>query len=319
MWTHGYDVYTPHRPVVFHDYRHGLDWQIGRESTWSAGDTIQTAIKRYGALVGRSGDPTDMQSYGVGKQRTLQQLHAFTGMNPDTGALDTDPPVDCGRLKYVPFVHDPTKVDGQLPVYYDGEQQVPGSRAAGTEQHADRQVKTSEKYLDIAYDMRKMLGTKGPEIRHSQQMREFGEPKPQFWSNLIQSVRRSQAQERRRPESRGRADASMPAEGRVPPAEMLQETTSIPNGISQAAAEQRIKDRARNQAPLHAQQKFKAVPDVELDLNGTAPPGQIEAEKEASTLDRTHIGIFSSVCGVLVLGFALKKYRDHLARSAKAS
>ena len=21
MWTHGYDVYTPHRPVVFHDYR----------------------------------------------------------------------------------------------------------------------------------------------------------------------------------------------------------------------------------------------------------------------------------------------------------
>ena len=35
-WTHGYDIYTPHRPVVFHDYTHFRPWQQGRESTWNA-------------------------------------------------------------------------------------------------------------------------------------------------------------------------------------------------------------------------------------------------------------------------------------------
>ena len=163
MWTHGYDVYTPHRPVVFHDYRssaalflpsyclssghfslsllfllshkhtrtryishpsqsrsvllsnlvlhqtiqsrslsplstwffirHGLKWQGGREHTWSApSETIAAARKRYSALVGRAGPAAQagLMSYGIGKQRSLEQLHKFSGMKPADGSQLSD-------------------------------------------------------------------------------------------------------------------------------------------------------------------------------------------------------------------------------------
>lgn len=203
MWTHGYDVYTPHRPVVFHDYRHGLKWQGGREHTWSApSETIAAARKRYSALVGRAGPAAQagLMSYGIGKQRSLEQLHKFSGMKPADGSQLNNPAIDCGRLKYVPFKHDPSKRAANLPVYFDGRDPskpegstppvVPGVRSDGTDPFP---VITSQEYVEIARGMREVLKNESPKITHKQQMIEFGQPAPQFWDDMIAEHKKTPA------------------------------------------------------------------------------------------------------------------------------
>ena len=107
--------------------------------------------------------------------------------------VSTDnPAIDCGRLKYVPFKHDPSKRAASLPVYFDGHDPskpesstppvVPGVRSDGTDPFP---VITSQEYVEIARGMREVLKNESPKITHKQQMIEFGQPAPQFWDDMI--------------------------------------------------------------------------------------------------------------------------------------
>ena len=101
LWTHGYDTYTPHRAVVFHDYRHGEAWQRGREGSWGRNRAnIKRALKRYNALVERPGAPAAaLGRFGLGDRRTVDQYIEFAGIDPRH--TKTVKEGLCGKLKQV--------------------------------------------------------------------------------------------------------------------------------------------------------------------------------------------------------------------------
>ncbi len=85
FWTHGYDLYHPNRLVIFHD------WDRTRRAThfsdhrdWGKLNALAQARVRHLLGVERSADPEvtrELDTYGLGKERTLAQYEAFSGVN----------------------------------------------------------------------------------------------------------------------------------------------------------------------------------------------------------------------------------------------
>lgn len=72
----GYDVYTPHRSIVFHDYDHGVD--TAKASSWSRkGRDLQRSNDRLRTLLGKYPLPCSMISKAI--QPTL--LIIVRGLN----------------------------------------------------------------------------------------------------------------------------------------------------------------------------------------------------------------------------------------------
>jgi len=136
LWTYGYDVYTPHRVYVLHDY-HGSQsdpvhsqWGGNRnhKSVSSKSEMDLAAIpktkiinyefadslKRLKTLLSMPGGETDpslamaykKSRFGLGDRRTIDQLFEFSGVNPTNkeGGLD---PKYCGNVRFVPFAQHP--------------------------------------------------------------------------------------------------------------------------------------------------------------------------------------------------------------------
>lgn len=108
MWTRGYDTYTPHRSIVYHDYTHGP--QTKRANAWSrkhrelkrSHDRLRTLLGDPDAHIKRD-TPEAKEMLGrwdLGEKRSLNQLIAFTGVDTRNSKIDFD---NCGKLQWVPF------------------------------------------------------------------------------------------------------------------------------------------------------------------------------------------------------------------------
>jgi hypothetical protein len=79
-WTLGYDFFTPHETLAWHEYsRKGRVCHWDEHSDW--GTRNAWAIARYRALLGVDGTPLlDFAPYGLGSERSLEQFERFAGI-----------------------------------------------------------------------------------------------------------------------------------------------------------------------------------------------------------------------------------------------
>jgi hypothetical protein len=85
LFTWGYDLYTPHRNRVFHDYTPVSHRWVAADG----GGNFTRAIERLHTLLlsegGRDPEFDRFGKYGFGKCRTYEQAIAFTGVDPRVG------------------------------------------------------------------------------------------------------------------------------------------------------------------------------------------------------------------------------------------
>lgn len=79
-WTHGYDFFTPHETVMWHEYsRKGRICHWNDHDDW--GRRNARAIARYRAQFGLDGTPRrDFAPYGFGTERSLDDFQRFAGI-----------------------------------------------------------------------------------------------------------------------------------------------------------------------------------------------------------------------------------------------
>lgn len=81
-FTHGYDIFYPHRVVAWHEYtRKGRTKQWDDDSKW--GERNATCHLRNRKLFGMDGEVQDIDfgEYGFGNVRTLEDYEAFSGIS----------------------------------------------------------------------------------------------------------------------------------------------------------------------------------------------------------------------------------------------
>jgi hypothetical protein len=116
FFTHGYDIYTPHRVFVLHNYGESQS-NPKTTSWWSRVDHEQEAKsnKRLNALLdiplggGSTLNETDklklrQSKYGLGDRRTLDQLIEFSGIDLRHAKPSLDGKNRCGNIRWVPFI-----------------------------------------------------------------------------------------------------------------------------------------------------------------------------------------------------------------------
>jgi len=99
LWTHGYDVYTPSFPVVFHDYRgtmplikaqsgdiNVLEWQRNGMTPEFRKSLYDKSVNRINVLLlnqiaSLEDDLIQLGKFGLGVKRNLQQFMQFSGIN----------------------------------------------------------------------------------------------------------------------------------------------------------------------------------------------------------------------------------------------
>lgn len=85
LWTHGYDLYAPNRSILYHNYERtgrSLHWDDDRK--WAAINARSLARVRHLFGTERTNDPEttkDLDRYGFGTARTLQDYEHFTGIS----------------------------------------------------------------------------------------------------------------------------------------------------------------------------------------------------------------------------------------------
>lgn len=95
LWTRGYDVYTPSRNIVYHDYSPnpnglGMDWFKPRMRK-----IRQISVERIKSFlhidgVGSKSDLANLGIYGLGKRRSLAQLMDFVGIDSNKMKFDKE-------------------------------------------------------------------------------------------------------------------------------------------------------------------------------------------------------------------------------------
>lgn len=82
-FTHGYDLFHPHRPVIWHEYtRSGKKRHWDDDSGFSALD--KRSFAKYRALLGidnESRDGFDFVGYDLGTERTLEEYERYIGID----------------------------------------------------------------------------------------------------------------------------------------------------------------------------------------------------------------------------------------------
>merc|ERR1711920_314566 len=107
LWTNGYDLYVPNNDIIFHWYekRHYMwdhDW-----GTRSKG--MERAKRRIRHILGAKKssedfDHEELDVYGLGDKRTIEQFWNFTGVDFDAPWTGDDYQFDvCGGVSFVPF------------------------------------------------------------------------------------------------------------------------------------------------------------------------------------------------------------------------
>lgn len=86
-YTHGYDLFHPHIPVIWHEYiRSGKTKQWDDDPEWAKKNS--TSYSRYRALHGMGGELPDtlmdLEKYGFGNERTLEEYEKYIGVKFST-------------------------------------------------------------------------------------------------------------------------------------------------------------------------------------------------------------------------------------------
>ena len=133
FWTYGYDIYTPHRAYIFHDYKTSQSdpthsaWMSSRGKVidGESGVSLQRrSWARLTALLGMPGDTGDIDveklrrsKYGLGDRRSLEQLIEFSGIDlKNKKSLGNR----CGAVHFVPFREHP-KGPAYIPQFDENE------------------------------------------------------------------------------------------------------------------------------------------------------------------------------------------------------
>ena len=117
FFTHGYDIYTPPKTLIAHDYKHTqgdpthFKWNGRGGPRLNRNQTIikarDAANKRIWTLLGMpGGDPSMVSSlgkYGLGNKRSLDDLIAFTGINLRNRTVSGSGNSRCGNIDWVPW------------------------------------------------------------------------------------------------------------------------------------------------------------------------------------------------------------------------
>lgn len=113
FFTRGYDIYTPPRTIVAHDYKHTqgdpnhFKWngkggpRLGRNQTILA--VRRDSNRRIWSLLGMPGRDPNLDLgpiYGLGSTRSLDQLIDFTGINLRNRSITAN---RCGNIDWVPW------------------------------------------------------------------------------------------------------------------------------------------------------------------------------------------------------------------------
>ena len=117
FWTYGYDVYTPHRVYVVHNYKKSQSdpkhaaWIMNKAASKEEDSLLSAARLKtiFGYTSGGIADAKEAErvlrsKYGLGDRRTLDQAIAFSGIDTRNRSLTAN---KCGYLEYVPFVPHP--------------------------------------------------------------------------------------------------------------------------------------------------------------------------------------------------------------------
>jgi len=85
LWTHGWDLFYPNEPIVYHD------WKRTRRRThfddhpnWDTLDTLSVKRVRHILGIDKSSDPSvleELEKYGLGEERTLEEYQRYSGVN----------------------------------------------------------------------------------------------------------------------------------------------------------------------------------------------------------------------------------------------
>jgi len=121
FWTYGYDIYTPHRVYVLHDYpgsQHNPVTSSWGHGTFSAMD-VKNSYWRLNTLLDMPGGESDQDiamqlkqsKYGLGDRRTLDQLIQFSGIDLRHKKVTIDGKNRCGNIQWVPFTEHPKGVN----------------------------------------------------------------------------------------------------------------------------------------------------------------------------------------------------------------
>jgi len=130
FWTYGYDIYTPHRTSIGHDYRgsrnntFAMGWRNKDDRSWN--DILLESQKRLKTLVGLpggDGDETNVlrlrkSKFGLGDRRTIERYIEFSGIDIANRNLLGDDKKRCGNLQWVPYSQHPNGAD-YLPRFHD--------------------------------------------------------------------------------------------------------------------------------------------------------------------------------------------------------
>lgn len=115
FFTHGYDIYTPNRVFVLHNYHESQS--NPKTGTWwknTQRDALFESNSRLNNLLdiplgGRKMTPDEkillrQSKYGLGDRRSLDQLIEFSGIDLRNAKPTIDGKNYCGNLRWVPFV-----------------------------------------------------------------------------------------------------------------------------------------------------------------------------------------------------------------------
>jgi len=101
FWTRGYDVYTPTRNIVYHDY-HPVD-KVDPRGYPRHEPTRKAATKRVKTILQIKGgketeiDQANLGLYGLGERRSLADLETFIGIDMSTRSVTSNSEVCFGQ------------------------------------------------------------------------------------------------------------------------------------------------------------------------------------------------------------------------------
>jgi hypothetical protein len=93
FWTHGWDIYTPTENVVYHFYTRENEPKIWTDKNYRDDDAF-SKVKQILGIDGVNTVPStvneNIEKYGLGKERTLEQYFKFAGINKDSKTVEKD-------------------------------------------------------------------------------------------------------------------------------------------------------------------------------------------------------------------------------------
>jgi len=128
FWTYGYDIYTPNKVLVLHNYHESQSNPVSH--TWGHNGnkygSFADSSRRLYTMIDYPGGEKDIRKalalkqskYGLGDRRSLDQLFNFSGVDVRNKKKSIDGKNRCGNISWVPF-HEHPKGVNYIPSFDD--------------------------------------------------------------------------------------------------------------------------------------------------------------------------------------------------------